>query len=185
MQKQTILKFILPTAILASIFSGPTYNLLYFLNINTLESHWSLYFDNEYYSNLMALCFILFTLIFILSTRYIDKILKEQFIVVGLLIVGFCCIYASLIWVREIVVLVFIITSLIMAYVTPMIIKYSSNRAGERFENRRFLLVLPLSALVWIIISMTLFNIIGGYWRFLYMVTGIINILSSLIFVFI
>ncbi|MFX0040148.1 MAG: hypothetical protein ACFFCY_05340 [Promethearchaeota archaeon] len=185
MQKLTILKFFLPIAVLASVFSGPTYNLLLFLNIGVFESHWSLYFDITLFSNLMALSFILFTLIFILSTRFIEKILKEQFIVIGVLLVGFCSIFASLIWVWEIVLLVFIITSVAIAFLIPMIIKYTSNLVQNNYENKRYLLALPVSALIWVVISFTLFNIIGVHWRFLYAVTGIINIASSFVLIFI
>lgn len=185
MQKLTILKFFLPIAILASIFSGPVYNLLIFLNIWVLETHWSLYFDPVLFSNLMAFSFILFAVIFIISTRYIEKLMKEQFMILGIIVIGFCCIFASLIWVWEIVIMVFIITSAATAFLIPTLIKYTSNMAQKKYENKQLSFILPLSALIWVSITFLLFNMIGVHWRFLYFFTGVINISSSLVFVFI
>ncbi len=185
MQKLTIVKFFLPFLIVASIFSGPVYNLLMFLNIGILESHWSLYYDPIFLANLMALSFILFTVIFIVSTRWIDKILKDQFIIIGILLIGFCSIFASLIWVWEIVLMVFIITGVATAFVMPMLIKYTSNIVRKKYQNSRYTLILPLGALFWIMISYVLFTFIGVHWRFFYLISGVINILSSLVFVFI
>ena len=185
MQKVTILKFFLPIAILASIFSGPLYNLLLFLNIWVIETHLSLFFDPIFFSTLIALSFILFTVIFIISTRYIEKLMKEQFMILGILLIGFCCIFASLIWVLEIVIMVFFITSAATAFLIPIFLKYTSNIAQKKYENKQLSFILPLSALIWISISFLLFNMIGIHWRFLYLITGVINILSSLVFVFI
>jgi hypothetical protein len=133
----------------------------------------------------MALSFILFTVIFLLTTRYIDKLLKEQFIVLSMVIIGFCSIYASLIWIWEIVFLVFIVTSVALAFLIPMIIKYTSIMVEKNYTNRRYLLALPVSTVCWIVVTIILFNIIGVHWRFLFVITGIINISSSLVFVFI
>jgi len=185
MQKLTILKFFVPIAIITSIFSGPVYNLLIFLNVRILETQWGIYYDTVLFANLMALSFILFTLIFIISIRYVDKILKEQIIILGMLLIGFCCIFASLIWGWEIIILVFLVSSISMSFLIPMMIKYTSNIVQKNYENKRYLLALPVSVLCWIIVSFILFNAFGVHWRFLFVITGIINIFASLVFVFI
>ncbi len=185
MQKLTIVKFFIPFAIIASIFSGLVYNLLYFLNIQIFESHWSLYYDPVAFSLLMAMSFIMFTLILIISLRWVDKILKEQYILIGILLIGFCCIFASFITVWEIILLVFIIMSASIAFLIPMIGRYTSNIAREKYQKSRYSIILPLSTLAWVAISYILFTLIGTQWRLLYLITGIINIISSLAFIFI
>ncbi|MFX0022074.1 MAG: MFS transporter [Candidatus Hermodarchaeota archaeon] len=185
MQKLTIFKFFIPLAIITSIFSGLVYNLLYFLNTQVFESHWSLYFDPGAFSFLMSLSFILFAVILIVSLRWIEKIFKEQFIIIGILLIGFCCIFASLLTVWEIVVLSFLIMSASIAFLIPMISKYTSDLVRERYQKRRYKLIFPISLLVWALISYILFTLFGVHWRFLYFATGIINIISSLAFVFI
>jgi hypothetical protein len=183
MKKLTIVKFFLPLLIVASVFSGPMYNLLIFLNIGIIEAHWSLFYDPIFFANLMAISFVIFTIILIITTRWIEKILSDLSIILGILIIGFCCIFASLIWVWEIIVMVFIITSVASAFLIPMLVKKTSNTIRDKYESgRRYSLVLPLGALLWIALSYLLLTLFGVHWRFFYMITGIINISSSIVF---
>lgn len=181
MVPQTFYKFLIPTAILSSVFIGPAYNLLIFLNTHILESHWSIFIDNIAFANLMALSFILFSLIFIISIKFVEKITKEPLIIAGIIIIAFSCIYAGLTWVWEIVILAFIITSSTIAFLIPVIIKYTSDKIEKKYENRRYKFVLPISTLLWIMISFALFAFIGDAWRLLYFVAGGINIISAIV----
>lgn len=185
MEKLVIVKFFLPVAILCNIFAGPTFNLLTFLNTWVLESHYSIYIDNIAFANLMALSFILFTLILITSMKFVEKIAKSHFLIIGAILIGFSCIYASLIYVWEVVIVVFIITSCAVALYLPAITKYTIDKVENKYENSRYILILPVSALIWILISFALFFVIGESWRLIYFITGIINIISSLIFIII
>lgn len=181
MVPQTFYKFLIPTAILSSVFIGPAYNLLIFLNTHILESHWSIYIDNVEFANLMALSFILFTLIFIISSKFVEKLTKEPLIITGIIIIAFSCIYAGLTWVWEIVILAFIITSSTIAFLIPVIIKYTSDKIEKKYENKLSKFVLPISTLLWIMISFALFTYIGDAWRLLYFVAGGINIISAIV----
>ncbi|MFW9819440.1 MAG: hypothetical protein ACFFE5_07505 [Candidatus Thorarchaeota archaeon] len=186
MKKLTIVKFFLPFLVIASVFSGPMYNLLLFLNVGIIESHWSLYYNPILFANIMAISFVLFTILFMITTRWIDKILKELYIIIGILIIGFCCIFASLIWVWEIILLVYIVMGIASALLIPMLMSYIANTVREKYESRRrYSLILPLGALFWIAISFVLFTFLGAQWRVFYMITGVINIISSLIFLII
>lgn len=178
MEKQTILKFIIPIAVLSSIFSGSVYNLLVFLNANILESHWSIFVYPLPFANLMALSFILFSIIFIVSIRFVDKIAKEPLMISAIIIIGFSCIFASLVWIWEIIILVFLITSSLLAYLIPVLIRFTSNKIQNKIGRSK--LIFPISSLIWILISYTLFFYTGEAWRTLYFVTGIINIFASL-----
>ncbi|MFW9970483.1 MAG: hypothetical protein ACFFDF_09805 [Candidatus Odinarchaeota archaeon] len=185
MQKLTIFKFFIPILILTSVFSGPFYNLLTFLNTSTLQSYWSFFYNNTLFADLMALSFLLFAILLIISIRYIDKIYREQLIVLCILFVGFCCIYASLIWVWELVILVFVVNFGATAYLIPTLGRYTSKILQKTNESSQYKIMLPIGILIWIFISFVLFYFFNGYWRFLYLITGIINILSSSIFVLI
>lgn len=181
MEKKSIFKFFIPFAILSGIFTGPLYNLLTFLNTGVLESHWSIYVSNLVFANLMALCFILFAVVFILSMQYVEQITKEPLIILSTGLIGFSCIYASFIWVWDVVVLVFIITSVATGYLIPAIIKFTSDKAQKEYGNLRYGLVLPISTLIWLFITSILFTVAGLPWRGLFLVFGIISIASSFI----
>ena len=185
MHKLTIFKFFIPFAIVTSIFSGLVYNLLYFLNVQVIESQWSIYFDANAFSLIMALSFILFAIILITSMRWIEKILNEKFIIIGILLIGFCCIFASLIMTWGMIVFVFMVSSIVIAFLIPMLGRYTSNIVRNKYQNNKYNLVFPISGLIWALISIILFTLFGVYWRFLYLFTGIINIIASFAFVFI
>jgi len=183
MEKLTILKLFIPIAILSSIFSGPFYNLLLFLNPNVLESHWSIFVYTIPIANLMALSFILFSTIFIVTVRFLDKMTKEPLIISAIIIIGYSSIFAGLLWTWEIVILVFLISGSLLAYLIPVLIRFTSNKLQK--ESNRSKLIFPISSVIWILISFGLFFTYGDAWRIFYFVTGIINICASLTVVFI
>lgn len=178
MEKLVIIKFFIPLAILTSVFSGPLYNLLIFLNNWALESHWAIIIERIEYSNLMALSFVLFTIVFIISAKFVEKLAKEPFIITGVIITGFSCIFGGLIWVWEIVILVFIITSITIAFLIPTIIKFTADKV-ENYKNVNYVAILPLSTLMWLAITVMAFIAPNAPWRVLYFITGSINIFSS------
>lgn len=183
MENLTILKLFIPIAVLSSIFSGPFYNLLMFLNPHVLESHWSIFVYIVPIASLMALSFILFSIIFIVSMRFLDKITKEPLIISAIIIIGYSSIFAGLLWTWEIIILVFLISSSLLAYLIPVLIRFISTKLQN--ETDRSKLVFPICSLIWLIISFTLFFTIGDAWRTLYFVTGIINICASFTVAFI
>jgi len=185
MQKQMIYKFFIPIAFLASIFSGPVYNLLVFLNTSILESHWSIYLDPIVFANVLAISFILFAVIFLISIKYIEKVLKEPLIILAIIVIGFCSIFVGLTWVFDIIFLSYIISGSAFAYLIPTLAKYTTDKIQNVSEDNRIKLVFPVSSLIWIIISFALFFTFGASWRFLYFVFGTINIISSFAFLII
>ncbi|KKK45343.1 hypothetical protein LCGC14_0695570 [marine sediment metagenome] len=74
MEKQRNKKFIVPIVLLASIYSGLIYNFLLLKDRSSLESLGSLFTSGASLSNVFALTFIIFTLILLLSIKYVDKI---------------------------------------------------------------------------------------------------------------
>ena len=186
MEKRTILNFFIPIAFVASVFCGQVYNFLIFYNADTLESHWSIFTTDIMFENLMAFTFILFALTFLISFYFQKKIAKDSIIILAIIFIGYSCIFASIIWTWEIVILVFFLTGIITAYLIPGFARLISDKISRENINKRSALVLPLSAIIWILISLALFRYLGASsWRILYFVTGIINISSSLSILFI
>jgi len=182
METQTIYKFFVPIAILSSIFIGPAYNLLVFLNTHILESHWSIYINEIAFANLMALSFILFTVLFIISMKFVEKLTKEPLMIAGIIIIAFSSVFAGLIWVWEIVILTFILSGATLAFLIPVVTKYTSDKVKKEYENERYILILPIASLVWIFISLALFAFIGeASWRILYFISGGINVTAAIL----
>lgn len=186
MEKQTILKFFVPIAILSSIIIGPAYNLLVFLNTQILESHWSIYINELAFANVMALSFVIFTVLFIISMKFVEKLTKEPLMIVGIIIIAFSSVYAGLIWVWEIVILTFVMSGATLAFLIPVITKYASDKVQKEYQNSRYILILPIASLLWICISFGLFAYVGETsWRILYFITGGINIIAAILVGFI
>ncbi|MFX1419496.1 MAG: hypothetical protein ACFE9N_11305 [Promethearchaeota archaeon] len=179
MQKQLIYKFFIPIAFLSSVFSGPVYNLLVFLNITILESHWSIYYNPYVFANVLAISFILFTAIFIVTVKYIEKAVKESLMILAIIVIGYCSVFVGLTWVFEIIILTFILSGCALAYLIPSITKVASDKIQKSSSNKLIRYVFPLSSLIWIIISFALFSSFGESWRILYFIIGAINIISS------
>ncbi|MFX0000079.1 MAG: hypothetical protein ACFE9Q_06430 [Candidatus Hodarchaeota archaeon] len=180
MENRTILNFFIPFAVISSVFCGQVYNFLLFYQATTLESHWSIFTTDFTFANLMAITFILFALTFLISFYFQKKVAKESMIIAAIILIGFSCIYASLIWTWEVVILVFLLTAIATAYLIPVFARLISDKISREKLNQRSALILPVSALIWILISLVLFRFFGASsWRMLYFITGVINISSS------
>jgi MFS family permease len=184
MEKLTLVKFFLPVILISSLILGPFLNLLTFLNTWVLETHWSIYINDIAFANLMTLSFILFTIVFILAMRFVEKLANDTFITIAIIVIGFSCIFAGLIWNWQMVFLVFVITSISLGFLIPTVTKYTSDIFHKKFENPRVVLVFPIGIFIWILIYLILFITMGSSWRMLFFVGGIINILSSFVLVF-
>jgi MFS family permease len=184
MEKLTIFRIFIPVLILSSLILGPLLNLLTFLNTWVLETHWSIYINDLEFANLMTLSFILFTVVFIITMKFIEKLAKDTFIAIAMVIIGFSCIFAGLLWNWQIVFLVFTITSVSLAFLIPTLTKYASDIIHEKFENPRVAMFFPISLLIWVLIFLSLFATMGSSWRILFYIGGGINILSSFVLVF-
>ncbi|MFX0137904.1 MAG: hypothetical protein ACFFDN_29955, partial [Candidatus Hodarchaeota archaeon] len=133
MDKRIILKFFVPVVVLSSICTGPLYNLLLFLNPAVLESHWTFYYDNYFFANLMVCSFIFFIVIFFISMKYVEKITNEQLIVVCIILIGFCSIFVGLAWRWEIFIFVYLSTSIASAYIIPVLLNVVSNKIHSEY----------------------------------------------------
>jgi hypothetical protein len=81
-----------------------------------------------------------------------------------------------------VLILVFLLTSVTSAYLIPIILYIASNKIRSEYKNPRYLLILPISSLIWILVSVILFQTLGELWRYLYFFTGATIIVSSILF---
>jgi MFS family permease len=102
----------------------------------------------------------------------------------SIILIGFCCIYSSITYVIEWYFLYFFLTGVSIAYLTPCLLKLTTEAISPRIKKSYHKHSFTLIVLVWLILSAVLIQILGVYipkssWRFLYLITGIINIASS------
>lgn len=180
MEKITILKFIIPLVFLSSIFMGPVFNFILFLYRKILNSYWGFFINNIMFADLMALTFVIFTFIFILTYHYSEKFAFKPVLFLGIIIIGYCCIYSAFAWNWVIYALFFLITGMIMGSILPKIIELLYDIAHKEDKKRYYIIIFPLSAIIWLIIQGVIFERIGMQsWRVLYLIIGIINIISA------
>jgi len=180
MEKQTIIKLILPIALISSIYSVVIYNILVFTSPKSLETHYSFFLTSSTFTTAATLTFILFLVTLIISIKYLDKITNQQIIIAFSIIVGFCSILAGISWFIEIFFLDFILVGVLIAYLTPAVNKFTSDKINSEYKNDNYLYILPVSIVIWILISWIFFTLYGEtIWRFLYIITGIINISAT------
>ncbi|MHA2283854.1 MAG: hypothetical protein ACXAC5_23685 [Promethearchaeota archaeon] len=184
MEKQTIIKLVIPFVFIASIYSGVFYNFIIWYNYGTFETYWSFFLTSSTFTNVMTITFITFTIVLIFSINFLDKITSKPIIIIGVILIGFCCIYISFTYTVEWFFLYYFLMGLSIAYITPCLLKLTTElmRAENKKESYRYSFIILI--IVWLFLSAILFGALGIYyprssWRFLYLVTGIINIAAS------
>ncbi|MFX1454477.1 MAG: hypothetical protein ACFFDB_03800 [Promethearchaeota archaeon] len=184
MVKQTILKLGIPILFLASIYSGIYYNFAIWYNYSTFESYFSFFVASSTFTNGIAIAFIIFMILLVVSINFINKIVIKPIMTFFVVLIGFCCVYISFTFRLEWFNLYFILMGISVAYLTPCLIKLTSDILRERTERTLSRQAFAVISIIWIIVSASLFGALGTYypassWRILYLVTGIINIASS------
>ena len=180
MKKITIFNCIVPLVFISTIFMGPVFNFFVFLYRKIINSYWSFFITNIMFADLMAFTFVLFTIIFIISFHYSEKIALEPVIFLGTVIIGYCCIYSAFVYNWLTYFLLFLTTGIVMGFMIPKIIElmYIISHKEDKIKNEIY--IIPVCAIIWLIIQGSIFEIIGlQSWRVLYFVIGIINIISA------
>ncbi|MEE9377627.1 MAG: hypothetical protein V3V33_06285 [Candidatus Lokiarchaeia archaeon] len=179
-EKKIILKFYMPFIFLASIFMGPILNFIMFFDRKILNTYWSFFITQAKFTDLMALTFILFTVIFFFSNYFSEKIACKPAIIISNIFIGYNCIYAGFSWTWELYFLTFVLIGATLGFLIPMIFKLIRNSINMERRNIYHKLVFPISILVWILIEIIVFTLLGRYsWKMLYIVIGIIAIAIS------
>jgi len=179
-EKILVFKFYMPFIFLASIFMGPILNIIMFLDRTIPNTYWSFFINVTNFADLMAITFIIFTVIFLLSYYFSDKIPSKPTVIISNIFIGFNCIYAGFSWTWELYFLTFIFISATVGFLIPMIFKLIRNSINLETTKIYYNLIFPISILVWILIEIIVFILLGpGSWKILYIVSGIIAIATS------
>ncbi|KKK45342.1 hypothetical protein LCGC14_0695560 [marine sediment metagenome] len=96
--------------------------------------------------------------------------------------IAISCYLVAITWIYEIYILSIMLIAFSIAYLTPCLAKLSSEFIGTDW-NEKYGFVLPLSIVIWIVISVVLFNFITSELirKILYIITGSVNIVSSIV----
>ncbi|MHA1933295.1 MAG: hypothetical protein ACW96X_12180 [Promethearchaeota archaeon] len=184
MEKQTIIKLVIPFVFIASIYSGVFYNFAVWFNYGILETYWSFFVTSATLTNALTIAFIIFTIVLLVSTNFVDKISKKPIIIFCIILIGFCCLFISLTYTVEWLFLYFILMGLSIAYLTPCLLKLAKEVlvADTNKEPNKYSFIITI--FVWLFLSAILYGALGIFyplssWRFLYLITGIINIVAA------
>lgn len=184
MEKQTFIKFVIPLVFIASIYSGVFYNFAIWLNYGIFETYWSFFVTSSTFTNILTITFITFTIVLLVSINFVDKIMIKPIITFAIIIIGFCCIYISFTFMIEWMFLYFFLMGLSIAYLSPCLLKLTTQVLRSEIKKTYYKYSFVAFILIWILLSAILFGALGVFypassWRFLYLITGIINIAAS------
>ena len=180
MKKIANLRFFVPLIFIASIFLGPVYNFILFYYKKIPNTYWSFDITSIQFADIMAITFILFTIIFLVTINFSKKIAYEPAISLCFVIIGFTCIYAAFATTWLIYLITFIVIGGISGFFLPKIINLMTDMANDEKIKIYYIFILPISAFVWIFIHGIIFELIGMQsWRVSYIIIGILNIASS------
>ena len=184
MKKQTIIEFIIPIALLSSIYSGIYYNLAIWIKDSIFETYWSFFLTDSTFTTIMTITFIIFTIVLLVSIFYIDKLIKKPVMIFLVILIGFCSIYISFTTTIESNFLYFFLIGISIAYLTPCLKKMAENKVLSENMEGYYEYYFYITVVAWIVLSVILFTSLGNFypassWRFLYLITGIINIISA------
>jgi len=185
MKKIENLRFFVPLIFIATIFLGPVYSFILFFYKKIPNTYWSFNITAIQFADIMAITFILFTIIFLVTFNFSKKIAYEPVISLCFVIIGFTCIYAAFATTWLIYLITFIVIGGISGFFLPKIINLMIDMANnEKIKN--YIFILPISAFVWIFIHGIIFELMGMQsWRVSYLMIGILNIaLSPSIFLY-
>ncbi|MBY8989886.1 MAG: hypothetical protein KGD58_03950 [Candidatus Lokiarchaeota archaeon] len=181
MEKLTNKEFITPTVLIASVYAVLVSNFFMMAYRSVLDANWSFFTNNNSLANILALAFVLFIVILVLSIKYTEKIDSKILITIIIIITGLCGFVVTTFWTLEWFMLGFIVVALSIAYLTPCLSKLSTEMVGPEPEKDYYKLIFPISMILWIGISVLIFYFIENeyVWRFFYIISGVLNIAGS------
>ncbi len=180
MKKITNLRFFVPLVFIASILLGPAFNFILFYYNKIPNTYWSFRISDIQFADIMAITVILFSIIFLVSYKFSEKISYEPAISLCLVIIGSFCIYAAFASTWIIYLITYIVIGVTTGFILPKIIDLIVDTSRVEKIKKYQLLFLPISIIVWLFIHSIIFELIGMHsWRVSYLMIGILNIASS------
>ena len=182
MEKLTNKEFITPTVLIASVYSTLIYNFFMMAYRSVLDTDWSLFINNNSLANVLALAFLLFIVVLVVSITYTEKINSKILITIVIILISLSGYVVAAFWTLEWFILNFVVVGVSIAYLTPCLTRLSTEMVGPEPERDYYKMIYPISVILWIGISAALFYYIEDelIWRFLYIITSGFNIAGSL-----
>ena len=182
MTRQIFMRFIIPWVFLSSIFVGAVFNFLSFMNPEIIDYTGTWFITAIRFSDLLAITFILFAFILLVTIKFIDKIARTSTLIICVIITGFSLIYTSFTWNWQIYFMNFLLTGVGIAFILPIIIRLMIRVFPSDRSKTPYLIFFLLTIVMWVIISGFIFMLIGvKFWRLLFIIVGSINIFSSIL----
>ena len=182
MTRQILMRFIIPWVFLSSIFVGVVFNFLSFIYPGIIDNVGSWFITTLNFSDLLAITFIVFTIILLITIQFIDKIAHRSTLIICVILTGFSLIYTSFSWNWQIYFLNFLITGIGIGFIFPIIIKLMIRVLPSEGRKTPYLIFFLLTIVIWVISSGFIFMLIGiKFWRLLFIIVGSINIFSSIL----
>jgi hypothetical protein len=183
MVKLKVKKYTIPSVLLASIYSSIIYNFLLVNHKSTLDTFWPALTSNASLSNVFVLLFIVFSVILIISARYVEKVMNKPLITFLIIVITFCSYLISTTWVVEWLIFAFIITTIAIAYLTPSLFRMLTEMRESDIRGNYNKFAFPVSIILWVLISAVLFEMIdlAVVRKLLYIISGSISLASSII----
>ena len=180
MNRQIFMRLIIPWVFLSSIFVGVGFNFLLFIYPEIIDYFGTLFISDIRFSDLLAITFIIFTFILLITVKFIDKIAHRSTLIICVIITGFSLIYTSFAWNWQIYFMNFLLTGVGIGFIVPIIIRLMNRVLPSDQSKITYSIFFLLTIVIWVISFGFIFTLIGAkFWRLLFIVVGSINIFSS------
>ena len=176
--------FMIPFVILSSNFVGVVLNFLSFYNPEIVNNAGSWFITPVRFADLLAITFIVFTIILLTTIKFIDKIARDSTLIICVIFTGFSLIYTSFSWNWQTYFINFLITGVGIGFIFPIIIRLMIRVLPTDQSKTPYLIFFLLTIVMWVISFGYIFMQIGvRFWRLLYIIVGTINIFSSILII--
>jgi len=174
------MRLIIPWVFLSSIFVGVGFNFLLFIYPEIIDYFGTWFISDIRFSDLLAITFIIFTFILLITVKFIDKIAHRSTLIICVIITGFSLIYTSFAWNWQIYFMNFLLTGVGIGFIVPIIIRLMNRVLPSDQSKIQYSIFFLLTIVIWVISFGFIFTQIGAkFWRLLFIVVGSINIFSS------
>jgi len=182
MTRQIFMRFIIPWVFLSSIFVGACFNFLSFMYPKIIDKVGTWFITAIRFSDLLAITFIIFTFILLMTIKFIDKIARTSTLIICVILTGFSLIYTSFTWNWQIYFMNFLFTGVGIGFIVPIIIRLMNRVLPSDQSKTPYTIFFLLTIVIWVISFSFIFMLIGvKFWRLLFIVVGSINIFSSIL----
>lgn len=184
MMRQLYIRFAIPCVIISSVFVGVVLNFLSFFDPSIINNDGSWFITPIRFADLLAITLIIFTVISIMTIKFIEKIPRSTILIICVILTGFGLIYTSFSWNWQIYFMNFLITSIGISLILPIFIELMIRVLPSDLSKTPYLIFFFLTIVIWVLTFGIIFMLIGvRFWRLLYIVVGTINIFSSILII--